>query len=192
MDSPHYRPSRDPMTLLRQEMKLRGLSQRTVKSYLQYIIKCLEYARNSPRSIAATDVRAYLEHLADRGLSSSTLNTAYSALQFYFGAILHRKFFTGIPRAHKEKRLPTVLSKDEARRMVDGTVNQKHKCMLQLLYGTGMRVGELVRLRMGDVENGTDMRFVQELLGHANIMTTQIYTHVATSALVRMVSPLDF
>lgn len=274
------------MALLRQEMKLRGLSQRTVKSYLQYITRCLGYARKSPRDIAAIDVRAYLENLADRGLSASTLNTAYSALQFYFARILQRSFFLHIPRAKQEKRLPIVLSKDETRRMIDTTTNPKHKCMLQLLYGTGMRVGELVRLRMGDVdferncimvirgkgakdrvvmlpetirptllnqrrlkqpddflftngrdpnksgragrltegtvqavvtqaatravitkqvtphtlrhtfathllENGTDMRFVQELLGHSNIRTTQIYTHVAATALARMVSPLD-
>ena len=83
MNTPnYYRPSRDPIHLLKQEMKLRRFSQKTIKSYLHYINQCLDYANKSPKDIITSDVRAFLEHLADSGRSSSTLNTAYSALLF--------------------------------------------------------------------------------------------------------------
>lgn len=276
----HYRPSRDPMILLRQEMKLKGFSRSTIESYTQYITKCLEYTRKNPKEIHGADVRNYLEYLADKNYSSSTLNTVYSALQFYFEKILRRKFFASIPRTKKEKKLPTVLSKEEVRQMIDLTVNPKHKTMIQLLYGTGMRVSELTHLKMRDIdfnretihivrgkgakdrfvqlpktilpilikqkslkvgddflftnnerggkltqgtiqkvvaqaaeraeigrtvsphtlrhsfathllEAGTDIRYIQALLGHAKLETTQIYTHVAMSHIMEIVSPLD-
>lgn len=279
MNSPHYRPSRDPMLLLEEEMKLRGFSQKTRKTYRQYITACLTFATKNPKDIKEDDIRRYLAHLADTDHAVSTLNTAYSALLFYFSRILRRRFFISIPRAKKEKRLPTVLSRDEVKRIIDGTINLKHKTMLSLLYGAGLRVSELTHLRMQDIdfdnntirivqskgakdritilptslqavlkrqqalkqaqayiftgrsskrlttatvqkvveqaakranilksvtphtlrhsfathllEAGTDIRYIQELLGHAKLETTQVYTHVASTVLRVVISPLD-
>jgi len=273
-------PSKDPMVKFQQEMKLRKLSPRTIKTYHSFVDECLRFCgQKSPKEVNSADVRSFLEWLADSGKSGSTLNTAYSALQFYFEKILCRKFFANIPRAKKEKRLPTVLSKQEVTKMIEGTKNPKHHTMISLLYGAGLRVSELVHLKMRDfdfernvihivqskgakdrytvlpkslkdvlirqrelkraddflftngrggrlttatiqkvvshasqrvgiykhvsphtlrhsfathlLESGTDIRYIQELLGHAKIETTQIYTHVARGNIEEMRSPLD-
>jgi len=286
----HYRPSRDPMVLLRQEMKLRRFSERTIESYIHYIDECLRFAGTDPKCASQADVKAYLCYLTDKNYSSSTINTAYSALLFYFGNILQRRFFFNLPRARKEKHLPVVLSKDEvARLIVVSAGNPKHCCIISLLYATGVRVSELTHIKMRDIdldrmllrvyqgkgkkdrftilpeslkatlakqitlktsddflftngrnrlvngkqtgggrlteasiqkivahaaqrtkirktvsphtlrhsfathllENGTDIRYIQELLGHAKLQTTQIYTHVATNNFNNIKSPLD-
>lgn len=275
----HYRPSRDPMTLLKQEMKLRGFSEKTIKSYLHYVDELLRFANKDPKGVSQADVRAYLEYLGDNGFSASTINTAYSALLFYFGKVLYRRFFVHLPRAKKGKHLPVVLSKEEVRRMIEVLENPKHRCIVSLLYGTGVRVSELTHIKMRDIdlnrmilrvyqgkgkkdrqtiipqslkniligqqrvkqlndflftngrcnrlteatiqkvvaqagekagvqknvtphtlrhsfathllEAGTDIRYIQELLGHAKLQTTEIYTHVATSNLQGITSPLD-
>lgn len=279
MNQNHYYPSQDPMARLRQEMKLRNFSPKTIKSYLYYISNCLKKSSKQARAITGDDIRSYLENLADLGAASSTLNSAYSALKFYFETILRRKFFFAIPRAKKTQHLPIVLSKAEVRRMIMAVSNPKHRCIVSLLYGTGVRVSELTHIRMRDLdlermvllvnqgkgkkdsltllpeslkeilirqsklktpddflftngrggrlteasiqkivahaateagigknvsphtlrhsfathllEQGTDIRYIQELLGHAKLQTTQIYTHVADNNLRSIKSPLD-
>ncbi|OQA36940.1 MAG: Tyrosine recombinase XerD [Parcubacteria group bacterium ADurb.Bin326] len=278
MDIKQQFPSQDPLIRLRQEMKLRNFSQKMIKSYLYYITDFLAKSNKQIRQVSSVDVRNYLEKLADSGTSASTLNCAYSAMKLYFEKIMHRRFFATIPRAKKEKHLPEVLSKDEIIKILACLKSPKHHCIVGLLYGSGLRVGEVVRLRMKDIdlnqmvlrvyqgkgkkdrytvlpeslkdilsrqqklklpddflftnprgkhlseasvqkivakaareaginrvvslhalrhsfathllENGTDVRYVQELLGHANIRTTQIYTHVTNPALRNIKSPL--
>src|SRR3989339_1291556 len=168
----HYRPSRDPMVLLRQEMKLRRFSERTIESYIHYIDECLRFSGTDPKCASQADVKAYLCYLTDKNYSSSTINTAYSALLFYFGNILQRRFFFNLPRARKEKHLPVVLSKDEvARLIVVSAGNPKHCCIISLLYATGVRVSELTHIKMRDIDLDRMMLRVFQGKGKKDRMT---------------------
>ena len=152
MNQSNYYPSQDPLLKLRQEMVLRNFSEKTIKAYLQYITQVLVFANKNPRNITGEDIRRYLENLVNDGKSSSTVNIAYNAFKFYFAKILHRRFFVNIPRAKKTKYLPVVLSKQEITKIIKAVDNLKHKFVIQLMYSTGLRVSEVVKIKMMDID----------------------------------------
>jgi site-specific recombinase XerD len=233
-------------------------------------------------SDTVAQVRAYLAHLVEeRGASRSYHTQAVSALKVLLAGVLREPALAaGIPRPKAEHHLPSVLSKQETAKLLAAVANPKHRALVMLLYASGLRVGEVVRLRAEDVdvqrgllrvrdgkgakdrytllssralaalrvyseafqpqgwlfpggrtdrhytvrslqnvvqqcarragiekrvtphtlrhsfathllESGTDLRYIQELLGHTSSRTTQIYTHVATTRLAQIRSPLD-
>lgn len=147
--------SRDPMFNLEQEMRIRNFSNRTIKAYLYYNKELLRFASKFSDEINKQDIKDYLDYLISAGKSSSTINLVINALKFYYGQILRRKFFNedfGIKRPKKEKKLPVVLSKKEVIRMIKAVDNIKHKLMIQILYSSGLRVSELVNLRVNDID----------------------------------------
>jgi len=171
MNKNNYYPSQDPVLKMQQEMKLRNFSPRTIKAYSYYITNILQFANKGASSITTVDVRSYLEFLADNNSSASTLNSAYSALKFYFSNILHRKFFVNIPRAKKEKKLPVVLSKEEIKFMINSIKNKKHQCILQLLYGSGLRVSEVIKIRMADFDFERKLLHIKQSKGNKDRYT---------------------
>ena len=164
-------PSQDPLAKLRQEMKLRNFSQKTIKAYLYYITDILDFANLSPKSVDAESIRRYLEKLANEGKSASTLNSAYSALKFYFEKILCRRFFISIPRAKTPKKLPEVLNKDEVKAILSGVKNVKHKLMLGLIYSSGLRVSEAVKIKVKDIDFSSKLVHVKEAKGAKDRIT---------------------
>ena len=227
-------------------------------------------------------VKRHLLYLVEeKKVSNASLHNGYRALRFLYKEILHQAFvIEAIKRPRTQQRLPVVLSRTEVKRLLDSVVNLKHRMMLSLVYAGGLRVGEVVRLKVQDVdgermlirvhqgkgakdrytllsqaildelrlywtlyrpqqwlfpgartgrhlsersiqqvfhraviragiqkpitthclrhsfathllESGTDLRYIQELLGHSSPKTTQIYTHVTRKDLARIISPLD-
>lgn len=214
----------------------------------------------------------------EKGYSPQTINLCLNAIKFFYREILKKPQHIDFKLAKKNKRLPVVLSREEINLMISNTDNEKHKLILALSYGAGLRVSEAVNLRIKDVflneltlkvdqgkgrkdrltivpekiksklaalisdrsgndylfeserggkltertlqaifakvlekssikkeatfhslrhsfathllENSTDVRYVQELLGHQNIRTTQIYTHVTNPSIRNIKSPL--
>jgi site-specific recombinase XerD len=171
MNQSNYYPSQDPILKLKQEMKLRKFSGKTIKSYLYYITDILKFANKNARSVNSSDIRSYLEKLADSGKSASTLNAAYNALKFYFEKILRRSFFLNIPRAKSAKILPEVFTKGEVKKILGTIQNVKHKLLLGLMYSSGLRVSEVVNIKVGDLDFQNRMLRVRQAKGAKDRMT---------------------
>ncbi len=259
---------------LKSELKLRGFSPLTVRNYSFFAEKFLQRIQKNPSEVTQDDAKLYLSELFDTK-SKNTIMLAAAALKFYYQEVL-KKDFGEVRIPKKEKRLPEVLSKDEVRRLLESCDTTKSRLIVSLLYSAGLRVSELVNLKVSDVnfqehtgwvrrgkgakdrlftlssvlgqdlqaylsgrehiyifskseplttrniqkiifglrkragiqkkitphtlrhsyathllEQGTDIRVIQALLGHSNLNTTQLYTHINSDQLKKVQNPFD-
>lgn len=261
-------------------LKLRNYSQKTIKSYLFYINDYLAFAKKKRIKDKTKAIELFLLEKQQQGRSPQTINLALNSIKFLYHEVLGQKEKLNFKCAKKSKKLPIVLSKKEIESMIVILQNPKHKLILSLGYAAGLRVSEVVNLKVKDIdldeltihiknakgrkdritifpeklipgikelihnkgsndfifesnrggkltttslqkvfksalhkadikkdatfhslrhsfathllENGVDIRYVQELLGHQNIRTTQRYTQVTNPRLKNIKSPLDF
>lgn len=262
----------------RMELKLRNYSPRTVSAYIGCLEDYFSFFNKDPSNYNEEKIKEYLLQKQDKDNSSQTINLHLNAIKFFYREILKIYQKIDLKFAKTSQRLPIVLSREEINRIIESIRNKKHQLMISLAYGAGLRVGEVVNMRVRDVlleelvlcvrqgkgkkdrmtvfseklkpelyfltadrsgneylfesnrggkltersaqkifdnalsatgikksatfhslrhsfathllENGVDVRYVQELLGHANIRTTQIYTHVTNPAIRNIKSPL--
>lgn len=151
-----YSPKTSPfMAEVRQVIRLKHLSPSTEKSYAYYILDYIRFhGKKHPRELGVAEIRGYLTHLAvDKHVAASTQNVALSALLFLYQEVLcsHLPLIEGVVRAKRPKHLPSVFTREEVRRILEHTSGIQG-LILKLLYGTGMRLMEGLRLRVKDVE----------------------------------------
>lgn len=143
----------DLVELMRKELIRRHYSLRTVETYSFCLNKFLLWlGEKEPRRITKRDVRDYLDWLCERKMAASTMNVSLQALKFALQDILNKRFFVNLPFSKLPKRLPEVLSQEEVVRLFSAIKNQRHSLMVRLMYSAGLRVSELVGLRVKDVE----------------------------------------
>ena len=260
------------------ELKIKNYSPKTIKSYLYGIREYFSFKGSDFTKLDQNNIRDFLLDCDQRHISPQSRNLFLNAIKFYYHNVVKIQQKIEIQSAKKPKSLPIVLSRSEVKRILETPSNQKHKLLLSLSYGAGLRVSEVISLKVQDLdfdeltvrlkqakgqkdrisvmpeslvsdlrnlvvgkskndpvfaserggmlttrtaqkvfenalkdsglkkdasfhslrhsfathllENGTDVRFVQELLGHQNIRTTQVYTHVTNPKLKNIRSPL--
>ena len=137
------------------EARRRRLSRRTAGAYAGWIRRFVHFhARRHPRELGAAEVSAFLTHLAvERGVAAATQSQALAALLFLYRDVLGIELgaLPDATRARRPKRLPTVLSRDEARRLL-AAMSGVEALVARLLYGGGLRVLEALRLRVQDLD----------------------------------------
>jgi integrase len=143
------------MTPLRQrfldDLRLRNYAARIIDTYLGCIIRFAKHFGRSPDLLGPAEVRAYQLHLLQRRVSWSQFNQAVCALRFLYGTTLGRpEQLPLIPYGKRPKTLPAVLSAAEVQRLLDAAPSGRARVLLQVAYGCGLRLSELLHLQVRD------------------------------------------
>ena len=164
---------------VRNVLRRKHYSIRTERAYVDWIKRFIRFHKTAqgtfrhPRDMGEPEIEAFLTYLAtERNVAASTQNQALSALLFLYRHVLHQDIDLPIDalRAKKPRRLPTVLTKDEVRRVLS-FMSGTHQLMARLLYGSGIRLMECVRLRVKDVDFAQYMLIVRDGKGEKDRVT---------------------
>ena len=157
------------LTSLITQIRVLQYSIRTERAYVGWFLRYVAYHKfQDPAQLGETNIAQYLEYLViRRNVSSSTQRQALSAIVFFYKKILQRELSQNIEfvSSKKPKRLPVVLTRGEIKLLLDNLKNPTYTLMANLLYGSGMRLMECVRLRVLDVDFGYRQILVREAKG---------------------------
>lgn len=146
------------MTQLRkmmlEELQRRNYSKTTTRSYLQIVRDFAKHFNRSPEQLGPDEIRTYQAYLLEeRKLEARTVGLHTAALRFLFVRTLKRPYlYEDLPYPKRPRRLPIILSQDEAARMIESASNLFHRAMLMTLYSTGVRRAELCQLKVQDID----------------------------------------
>lgn len=146
------------MTKLRERMvgdlKLRNFSESTITSYTRVVADFARFFHRSPDQLGPEEIRTYPLHaIEEKKISAATYQGYRAALKFFFTKTLKRPWFEQeVPKPKVRRKLPEILSPEEIEKLLNCTMNLKHRAMLAMLYGAGLRRAELRTLKVSDID----------------------------------------
>lgn len=165
-----YRPCPEEYLL---KLELKRYSNNTVRAYVNCFESFINYYGDlDPIDINENEIRSYLQKLVQEGKSSSYINQAVNSIKFFYEMVhgMPNRFYS-IERPRKETKLPKVLSKEEVLSIIEHTNNIKHRCIVALLYSSGLRRNELLNLKVIDIDSKRMMVRVQLAKGNKDRFT---------------------
>ena len=157
----------DAMRAFTRELQLKAYSPSTVKTYRNELGQFLQKLGKHPaESITSEQLKRYMHWCTMQGLRENTLHSRLNALKFYYEQVLKKeKFFWEIPRPKKPLILPKLLNEEELRKLFNALENRKHKAMLFTAYSAGLRVSEIVRLKIAHIDSKRMQIFIERAKG---------------------------
>ncbi|QQG38714.1 MAG: tyrosine-type recombinase/integrase [Candidatus Woesearchaeota archaeon] len=138
--------------LIQREGLRRGLSPRTTTTYCKCVEQFFKQCHKGPKEVTKKDIREYIDKLVDKKRAGNTINVYLNSLKFFFEEVLKRNMQLKIKYSKVPKTLPIVLTQEETKKLFEAIKNEKHKLMVELMYSAGLRVSELVNLKVKDLE----------------------------------------
>jgi integrase/recombinase XerD len=137
-----------------EDMTIRNLSRSTQESYIYAVAKFSRYFKQSPDRLGMEEVRAYQLHLVEQKYSWSHINQVACALRFFYGITLGQKeALERIVSGREPEKLPPVLNREEIARFLEAVAGLRNRVALATAYATGLRIGEVVRLKIGSIDS---------------------------------------
>ena len=140
------------------ELKLKSYSPNTIRTYTNEFVQLLKILNKHPVDELSTEkLKSYFLYCIDKlKLSENLIHSRINAIKFYFEQVLHQeKMFFEIPRPKKPSLLPKAISTRDIKKMLSVVENKKHKLLLKMCYGMGLRVSELVNIKINDIDSGS-------------------------------------
>jgi len=137
-----------------EDMTVRGFTDKTRHDYIRTVAGFAAFLERSPSTASAEDIRRFQIHQSERGMNAPAMNSAVAALRFFFNHTADRPDLARkLLRLRYPRKLPTILSPDEAARLIAATTCLKHRAALSVAYGAGLRVAEVASLKVGDIDS---------------------------------------
>jgi integrase/recombinase XerD len=155
------------LAMLKFDVELRGLSKNTQDEYYSRV-KCFQDHFNKPATeLDIEDIRQFLHYLTkEKKLSSQSVNTYNSALRFLYGITFDINLeIKKIPRHRKHRKLPAIFTQEELQSLFNACDNLRDKCILMTLYGAGLRISEVVALKVSDIDSKKMQLFIRMAKG---------------------------
>ena len=162
------------------KLELKRYAFNTCKAYISLFEKFINhYPNRNIIELSEQEVRSYLQLLIQQNKSNSYINQTINSIKFYYEVVLGMpNRFYSIERPRKEQKLPSILAKEDILKMIEVTRNLKHKCIISLLYSSGLRRSELLNLELTDIDSKNNLIKVRQSKGNRDR-----YTVLSLSAL---------